>query len=94
MKSDLNFDYPLLNGWSKEDIIKVSALYSSVAKAYEGGVEVDKLLNAYQGFKSVVTSKSEEKQLGRQFETTSEYSIYRTIQAARQTNKKVLMMEA
>ncbi|QIL50684.1 UPF0223 family protein [Weissella coleopterorum] len=93
MKSDLNFDYPLLAGWDTEDIIKVSALYSAVAKAYESGVAVEQLLTAYQGFKVVVTSKSEEKQLGRQFETMSGYSIYKTIQAARQTNKKQLIME-
>ncbi|HGJ7152382.1 TPA: UPF0223 family protein, partial [Streptococcus pneumoniae] len=43
-----------------------------------------KLLDSYKGFKAVVPSKSEEKRLGREFETVSGYSLYRAVQAAKE----------
>ncbi|KRN33619.1 UPF0223 family protein [Weissella halotolerans] len=88
-----NFNYPLLAGWTTTDIVKVSHLYSQVAQAYEGGVNRETLLAAYQAFKEVVPAKSEEKQLSRQFEQLSGYSIYRAVQLAKQSQKKVIKME-
>lgn len=85
MKSDLNFDYPLFSGWTTQDIIQVSQLYSLVAQANEAQVTRTELLTAYQAFKQVVPSKSEEKQLDRQFKASSGYSIYKTMQAAQAT---------
>ncbi|MBZ5796388.1 UPF0223 family protein, partial [Burkholderia contaminans] len=46
--------------------------------------EAKKLLDSYKGFKAVVPSKSEEKRLGREFETVSGYSLYRAVQAAKE----------
>ena len=91
--SDKNFTYPILPGWDKEDIITASNLYSAVANAYEVGIERDTLLNAYNAFKLVVPSKSEEKQIGHEFEKTSGYSIYKTIKLAHQTTSHRLKME-
>lgn len=88
-----NFTYPLLAGWTTEDIVKVSQLYNHVAAAYEGGTNRQALLDAYRAFKQVVPAKSEEKQLGRQFEQLSGYSIYQVVQAARQSQKKIIKME-
>lgn len=90
---DSNFNYPMLDGWSTADIIAVSGLYSAVATAYESGIDRLKLLAAYGAFKQVVPSKAEEKQLDREFGGESGYSIYRTIQAAKQSDKKQLKME-
>ena len=93
VSGDKNFNYPMLDGWSTDDIIKVSALYSAVSAAYEGGVDRESLLTAYKDFKTVVPSKAEEKQLDREFGGESGYSIYRTIQSAKQSDKKQLKME-
>ncbi|CIV81926.1 Uncharacterised protein family (UPF0223) [Streptococcus pneumoniae] len=38
----------------------------------------------FSKFKAVVPSKSEEKRLGREFETVSGYSLYRAVQAAKE----------
>ena len=54
------------------------------ASVQEGKVEAQKLLDSYKGFKAVVPSKSEEKRLGREFETVSGYSLYRAVQAAKE----------
>ena len=43
MAGDKNFKYPMLDGWSTQDIITVSNLYTAVANAYEGGVNRDEL---------------------------------------------------
>ena len=51
------------------------------------------LLTAYKDFKTVVPSKAEEKQLDREFGVESDYSIYRTVQAAQQASTKRLKME-
>ncbi|KEQ32873.1 hypothetical protein SK1126_0776 [Streptococcus mitis] len=58
------------------------SFFNDVEAAYESKVEAKKLLDSYKGFKAVVPSKSEEKRLGREFETVSGYSLYRAVQAA------------
>ncbi|MFR6874235.1 UPF0223 family protein [Streptococcus pneumoniae] len=60
------------------------SFFNDVEAAYEGKVEAKKLLDSYKGFKAVVPSKSEEKRLGREFETVSGYSLYRAVQAAKE----------
>jgi len=94
MNHETNYNYPMLNGWSTTDIIAVSALYSAVAAAYEGGVDRNQLQSAYRGFKEVVPSKAEEKQLDREFGAVSGYSIYRTMQAATKQSTARIKMEA
>ncbi len=93
MAGDKNFKYPMLDGWSTQDIITMSNLYTAVANAYEGGVNRDELLLAYDQFKQVVPSKAEEKQLDRAFGSESSYSIYRTITTARNAQTKRVIME-
>ncbi len=89
-----NFSYPLASDWTTDEIITVTAFYRQVEDAYElsQGVLVDKLLAAYSAFKTVVTSKSQEKQLGKQFEQLTGYSWYRTLKTARETAKKSVKM--
>jgi uncharacterized protein YktA (UPF0223 family) len=90
---DKQFAYPMLDGWTTADIIAVSQFYSAVAAAYETGVDVRTLNNAYQAFKRVVPSKAEEKQLDKAFGAESGYSLYKTMNAAGQISGKRLMME-
>lgn len=87
-----NHQYPLENHWTTDEMITVIDLYQAVEKAYETGISTQELLTKYQQFKKVVPAIGEEKRLGRQFEEESGYSIYRTIQAAKQTNKAKMKM--
>ena len=89
-----NFSYPLGNDWTTDEIISVTDFYRQVEDAYEltQGVTVSALLSAYKAFKQVVTSKSQEKQLGKQFEQLTGYSLYLTLKAARETAKKSVKM--
>lgn len=89
----LEYTYPTLVEWSKQEVIDVIHFFQSVEKAYEKGVDSGQLIKAYQRFKEIVPSKSEEKQLFKQFEEASGYSSYHTVKAAREheTNSLIRM---
>ncbi|MTV81362.1 UPF0223 family protein [Secundilactobacillus folii] len=89
-----NISYPLASDWTTEEIITVTAFYRQIENAYElaQGVSVADLLTAYAAFKKIVTSKSQEKQLDKQFEQATGYSWYHALKEARATNKKSLKM--
>lgn len=89
-----NYEYPLNLDWNTEEMVAVIAMWNAVEKAYEKGVQISDLLTAYQNFKKVVPSIGEEKQLGKQFESSSSYSLYRTIKNAKEKQKGVLKMRS
>ena len=76
--------YPLDLSWSTEELASVLSFFNDVEAAYEEKIEARKLLDSYKAFKNVVPSKSEEKRLGREFETVSGYSLYRAVEAAKE----------
>ena len=78
------YSYPLDLSWSTEELASVLSFFNDVEAAYEGKVEAKKLLESYKEFKAVVPSKSEEKRLGREFETVSGDSLYRAVQTAKE----------
>lgn len=82
-----NYNYPLNSDWTTEEMIQVIQLFNAVEQAYEQGIAVEDFKRAYRQFKNIVTSISEEKQLGRAFEEMSGYSIYRTVQEFRARSK-------
>ncbi|EJO18656.1 hypothetical protein JQM34_000171 [Streptococcus oralis] len=69
------------------------SFFNDVEAAYEDKVEAKKLLESYKEFKLVVPSKSEEKRLGREFETVSGYSLYRAVQAAKEKREGKISLE-
>jgi uncharacterized protein YktA (UPF0223 family) len=79
----MEYNYPLDYQWSTEDILLVVALYNAIEKAYEEGIQKEELLQAYRGFKQVVASKGEEKQIDKEFFTITGYSIYKIMQLAK-----------
>lgn len=95
MATSSNYEYPLFPDWSTTDIVAVTNLYQLVEAAYEEGygVAASDLVRAYRDFQKVVPQKFEEKQLDRDFETASGYSIYRTVKAARQNDGQIKMKE-
>ena len=72
--------------WSTEDIIDVMSLYNAVEKAYEEGISKTDFLNAYRKFKNVVGTKSEEKQIDKEFQDVSGYSIYKVFKASQEND--------
>ncbi|MCP8616072.1 UPF0223 family protein [Salirhabdus salicampi] len=83
----MEYHYPIDHTWSKEEVIDVVNFFQMIEKAYEKGVSRDDLLLAYTRFKQIVPSKSEEKQLMKQFEEGSGYSSYHVVKEARNLEK-------
>lgn len=82
----MEYNYPLDYTWSTDDILDVVSLYNAVEQAYEKGISKEDFLTAYRRFKNVVGTKSEEKQIDKEFEEVSGYSIYRVFQASKESD--------
>lgn len=80
----MEYEYPLRNDWSTEEIIKVIHFYESIEKAYEGSIKKETMKEAYRQFKEIVPSKSEEKTLFKEFGKTSGYQSYEVIKALKE----------
>lgn len=82
-----NYNYPLDINWSTDEITSVLHFLNQVEKAYESKVDAHQLLQSYRVFKEIVPSKSQEKQIDREFEKSSGYSTYRAVQKAKEVEK-------
>ncbi|MQS74920.1 UPF0223 family protein [Companilactobacillus halodurans] len=78
-----NYSYPLDSSWSQEEIVTVIDLYNAVEKAYESGIAKDEFLQKYRLFQQVVPMKMDQKNLDKEFEVQSGYSIYQVFKASR-----------
>ncbi|WP_079709326.1 UPF0223 family protein [Paraliobacillus ryukyuensis] len=88
----MNYSYPIDESWSTNEVIDVVNFLSLVEKAYEQSVKRNDLILAYRRFKQIVPSKSEEKQIDKQFEKETGYSVYRTVQHARKVESDKIKM--
>jgi uncharacterized protein YktA (UPF0223 family) len=75
----MNINIPISLDWTKEEVIDVVEFFHGVEKAYGNGIERAEMLNLYRRFKEVVPSKSEEKQLFKQFDNESNYICYHVV---------------
>lgn len=89
----MNYQYPIDETWSKEEIIDVVNFFSLIEKAYEENVPRTDLLNLYRRFKEIVPGKSEEKKLFQAFEEQSGYSSYHVVEKAKQTEENSIKMK-
>lgn len=92
MKKLDNYSYPIDPEWSREEMLTVIDFLNLVEQANEGGVDTQVFLAGYQRLKQVIRSIGEEKRIGREFESVSGYSLYRTVQAAKNESKKRLKL--
>ncbi|MFZ3588103.1 UPF0223 family protein [Bacillus sp. DJP31] len=89
----MSYHYPISTDWKTNEIVDVVNFFSCIETAYEKGIERDKLIQAYQRFKAIVTSKSEEKSICGDFEDESGYSCYKTMKKAKEeTTTKIIKM--
>lgn len=78
-----DYAYPFEETWSREEIIDAVYFYEMIEEAYEKGVKAGRIVQAYNRFKQIVPSKSEEKTYFRQFEREAGYSCYKVVQKAK-----------
>lgn len=78
-----NYSYPLNPEWSTDELISVVNMWQVLEEVYEKKVTADQFLTLYAEFKQVVKSIGEERQLGREFEELTGYSLYKVVQLAK-----------
>jgi uncharacterized protein YktA (UPF0223 family) len=83
-----NYTYPLDLSWSTAEMTAVLSFFNQVEKFYESKVEKEIFLAAYAEFKIIAPSKMQEKQLGRDFEASSGYSLYRAVKEVTASGKR------
>ena len=81
----MEYQYPIDQDWSTEEIIDAIKYFEYVELAYEKGVERDKFMEIYRRFKEIVPGKSQEKKICDEFEEISGYSSYRTVKAVKES---------
>ena len=74
------YSYPIdYDLFTPEEVIKLVEFYALVEDANEGKANKDELSKKYNGFRKILNSVSMEKQIDKEFEKLSGYSIYKTI---------------
>lgn len=89
----MDYHYPIDETWTKEEIVDVVRFFSLIEQAYEQQVKREELLDAYNRFKQIVPSKSEEKTLFKEFETASGYISYQAVKKARESQANTISMK-
>jgi len=75
------YSYPIdYDLYSPEEVIKLVEFYALVEDANEGKPNKELLIKKYNEFRKIINSISIEKQIDKEFEKLSGYSIYKTIQ--------------
>lgn len=83
-----DYTYPIDHHWSVEEMTKVINCWRGVERAYEANILAEEFLLLYQGFKEVVPSKAEEKQLAREFaRVTGGYELYHVMKKAKRQGR-------
>ncbi|MDQ0231322.1 UPF0223 family protein [Metabacillus malikii] len=85
----MDYQYPTSLDWSTEETVDAIHFFHCIELAYEKGINRLDLLNAYRRFKEIVPSKSEEKQIGNEFEQVSGYSIYRVTKRMKDADESI-----
>lgn len=75
---------PISLDWSTSEVIDVIQFFETVEKAHHNKVGREELLAHYRRFKEIVPSKSEEKQLFKQYDEELGISCYHIIKKARE----------
>ncbi len=74
------YSYPIdYTMFTVEEVIKITNLYKLVEDANEGKINKERLLTAYKEYRNVINSISIEKQMDKEFEKVSGYSVFETM---------------
>ncbi|KAF1297662.1 hypothetical protein BAU15_12915 [Enterococcus sp. JM4C] len=88
-----DYQYPIDLDWTTDEMVVVMNMWSDLEAANEQGISVEAFMQTYKRFKEVVKSIGEEKRLGKEFEKVSGYSLYRTVQEAKNLKSGRLKMK-
>lgn len=84
----MEYQYPIDQDWSTEEIIDVINYFQQLEHAYGKGVDREEFLAAYRRFKEIVPGKAQERKICDEFEEVSGYSSYRTVKAVKEADSE------
>ena len=74
------YSYPIdYDLFTQTEIVTLVEFFSLIEDANEGNVNVEKLFSLYNEYRNIINSASLEKQMDKDFEKVSGYSIYQTL---------------
>jgi uncharacterized protein YktA (UPF0223 family) len=74
------YTYPIdFDLYTEREAVVLVEFLALIEDANEGKVNADRLRKMYKKYRNIINSVSAEKQLDKEFEKISGYSIYRTI---------------
>lgn len=88
----MNINIPISLDWTKDEVIAVVQFFEGIEKAYDKGIGTAEMEKLYRRFKEIVPSKSEEKQLFKQFDDQSDYVCYHVIKELKNTDKQKIKL--
>lgn len=71
----MGYSYPIDSSWNYEELMAVMDLLVCVEKAYEGGIGISEVSKAYTVYHNLGFTRSDERQLDRDFLKASGYSL-------------------
>lgn len=86
------YEYPLIDGFSVDEIVILTDFYQSIEEAYENSSRIPrpKFMTAYNAFKRIIPSKMEQRQLEREFKEQSGYDAFQVIKTADRNDNKII----
>lgn len=91
MIKEENYEYPIDPDWNQTTLLATIDLYNAVEAAYESSIERDVFLKKYRDWQNAIPMKMERRNLSKEFEEQSSYSIYQVWKLANaDKNKKTL----
>ncbi len=77
-------EMPISLHWSTEEVVDAIHFFQAVEKVHGEGMKRESFLELYRRFKEIVPSKSEEKQLFKQFDKQTGVSCYHAVKRAKE----------
>lgn len=92
---DKNFTYPIVEDWTRDEMISVIDFFRAIENAYEDqkGVSKKKLADQYAKFRKINPSKVEQRKLERDFENVSGYPVYPVLKKLEDESLKIIKMK-
>lgn len=89
-----NYEYPLIDGLTVTEMTTVINFFNQVELAYENGngVNMESFRAAYDNYRKVIPSKSEQKKMEREFKNNSGYDSYAVIKQLKNGNSKMIKL--
>lgn len=93
MTQHANYAYPLNSGWSVEQMTAVVEACAAVETAYEQGISALILRHKLEEFLAAIPNHGEQRDIMRQFEQESGYSIYLAIKTLKNTTAQHVQLK-